>query len=156
MSLIAVASAWTRRRFIRGYSSITSPLTNLLRNKPKALTWTPAAIQAFNMLKQAFTTAPLLVYPDPELPFVVEVDTSTTGVGVVLSQQQEDPPKLHPCAFFSHKLNPAEANYDIGNRELLTVKLVLEEWRHWLEGAKHPSLSLPTIRTLNTSGPRRN
>ncbi|KAK3517438.1 hypothetical protein QTP70_010681 [Hemibagrus guttatus] len=124
------------RRFIRGYSSVTSPLTNLLRNKPKTLVWTPAATHAFQTLKQAFTTAPLLVHPDPELPFIVEVDASTTGVGTVLSQQQGNPWKLHPCAFFSRKLNPAEVNYDIGNRELLAVKLALEEWRHWLEGAK--------------------
>ncbi|KAK3510353.1 hypothetical protein QTP70_004938 [Hemibagrus guttatus] len=135
-------------RFIRGYSSITSPLTNLLRNKPKSLTWTPAAIQAFNTLKQAFTIAPLLVHPDPELPFVVEVDASTTGVGAVLSQQQGNPLKLHPCAFFSCKLNPAEANYDIGNRELLAVKLALEEWRHWLEGVKHPFTVLTDHKNL--------
>ncbi|KAK3545141.1 hypothetical protein QTP70_001467 [Hemibagrus guttatus] len=103
------------RRFIRGYSSVTSPLTNLLRNKPKTLVWTLAALHAFQTLKQAFTTAPLLVHPDPALPFIVEVDASTTGVGAVLSQQQGNPQKLHPCAFFSRKLNPAEVNYDIGN-----------------------------------------
>jgi len=56
----------------------------------------------------------------------------------VLSQQQGNPAKLHPCAFFSRKLSPAERNYDIGNRELLAIKLALEEWRHWLEGAQHP------------------
>ncbi len=49
---------------------------------------------------------------------MVEVDASTTGVGAVLSQQQGNPAKLHPCAFFSRKLSPAEKNYDIGNREL--------------------------------------
>ncbi|XP_035490147.1 uncharacterized protein LOC118310907 [Scophthalmus maximus] len=48
--------------------------------------------------------------------------------------------KLHPCAFFSRRLTPAERNYDIGNRELLAVKLALEEWRHWLEGTKQPFL----------------
>ncbi|KAK3545854.1 hypothetical protein QTP70_016092 [Hemibagrus guttatus] len=136
------------RRFIRGYSSVTSPLTNLLRNKPKTLVWTPAATHAFQTLKQAFTTAPLLVHPDPELPFIVEVDASTTGVGAVLSQQQGNPRKLHPCAFFSRKLNPAEVNYDIGNRELLAVKLALEEWRHWLEGAKHPFTVLTDHKNL--------
>ncbi|KAI3374462.1 hypothetical protein L3Q82_006280 [Scortum barcoo] len=47
--------------------------------------------------------------------------------------------RLHPCAFFSRRLTPAEANYDAwGNRELLAVKLALEEWRHWLEGAAEP------------------
>ncbi|KAK3508037.1 hypothetical protein QTP70_011080 [Hemibagrus guttatus] len=136
------------RRFIRGYSSVTSPLTNLLRNKPKTLVWTPAATHAFQTLKQAFTTAPLLVHPDPELPFIVEVDASTTGVGAVLSQQQGNTRKLHPCAFFSRKLNPAEVNYDIGNRELLAVKLALEEWRHWLEGAKHPFTVLTDHKNL--------
>ncbi|KAK3527972.1 hypothetical protein QTP86_013081 [Hemibagrus guttatus] len=100
------------------------------------------------MLKQAFTTAPLLVHPDPELPFIVEVDASTTGVGAVLSQQQGNPRKLHPCAFFLRKLNPAEVNYDIGNRELLAVKLALEEWRHWLEGAKHPFTVLTDHKNL--------
>ncbi|KAK3544371.1 hypothetical protein QTP86_010148 [Hemibagrus guttatus] len=118
------------RRFIQNYSSIANPLTSLLQNKPKSLAWSPAAEEAFNTLKKAFTTAPLLIHPDPDKPFIVEVDASTTGVGAVLSQQQGNPSRLHPCAFFSRKLNPAERNYDIGNRELLAVKLALEEWRN--------------------------
>ncbi|KAK3521562.1 hypothetical protein QTP70_013088 [Hemibagrus guttatus] len=129
-------------------ASITSPLTSLLRNKPKSLTWNPAATQAFNTLKTEFTTAPLLVHPDPELPFIVEVDDSTTRVGAVLSQQQGNPRTLCPCAFFSRKLSPAEVNYDIGNRELLAIKLALEEWRHWLEGAKHPFVILTDHKNL--------
>jgi len=88
------------RRFIQDYSTISSPLTSLLRNKPKSLTWTPAATNAFHILKEAFTTAPLLVHPNPDKPFVVEVDASTTRVGAVLSQQQGNPSRLHPCAFF--------------------------------------------------------
>lgn len=54
--------------------------------------------------------------------------TSTTGVGEVLYQQQGIPAKLHLCAF-TCKITSAERNYDIGNRELLTIKLALEEWR---------------------------
>lgn len=46
--------------------------------------------------------------------------------------------KLHPCAFFSRRLTPAEKNNDVGNRELLAVVLALQEWQHWLEGAVHP------------------
>ncbi|KAK3535061.1 hypothetical protein QTP70_002592 [Hemibagrus guttatus] len=135
-------------RFIQNYSSIAHPLTSLLRNKPKSLVRSPAAEKAFNLLKRTFTTAPLLVHPDPDKPFIVEVDASTTGVGAVLSQQQGNPSCLHPCAFFSRKLNPAERNYDIGNRELLAVKLALEEWRHWLEGAKHPFTVLTDHKNL--------
>lgn len=136
------------RRFIANYSSITSPLTDLLKGGNKSLSWDISATKAFNHLKEAFTTAPLLVHPNPELPFIVEVDASTTGVGAVLSQQQGKPPKLHPCAFFSKKLSPAEKNYDIGNRELLAIKLALEEWRHWLEGATHPFLVLTDHKNL--------
>jgi len=112
------------------------------------LLWTPEAETAFNSLKTTFTTAPLLHHPDPEKPFVVEVDASTTGVVRILSQYSELSSKPLPCAFFSKKLSPAEANYDIGNRELLAVKLALEEWRHWLEGAKHPFLVLTDHKNL--------
>ncbi|KAL0183498.1 hypothetical protein M9458_019194 [Cirrhinus mrigala] len=126
------------RRFIQNYSSITAPLTSLLRGKPNNINWNPSAHEAFNQLKQIFSTAPLLHYPDPKKPFTVEVDASTTGVGAVLLQAVDESPLLHPCAYYSRKLSPAEQNYDVGNGELLAIKLALEEWRHWLEGATHP------------------
>ncbi len=97
------------RRFIQNYSSVTSPLTNLLKNRPKSLSWTPKADKAMKTLQQAFKSAPLLIHPNSEKPFVVEVDASTSGVGVVLSQQQGTTPKLHPCAFFSKKVIPGGA-----------------------------------------------
>lgn len=50
----------------------------------------------------------------------------------------EQPPQLHPRAYYFRKLSPVLRNYDIGNRELLAIKLVLEEWWHWLEGTQHP------------------
>ncbi|KAK3556239.1 hypothetical protein QTP70_006920 [Hemibagrus guttatus] len=56
------------RRFIQNYSSIANPLTSLLWNKPKSLAWSPAMEEAFNILKKAFTTAPLLIHPDPKNP----------------------------------------------------------------------------------------
>ena len=99
--------------------------------------WTPRADTAFRDLKKQFVSAPILVQPDPSLQFVVEADASDTGVGAVLSQRSPSDHKLHPCAFFSRRLSPPERNYDVGNRELLAVKLALEEWRHWLEGAEH-------------------
>ncbi|XP_048010473.1 uncharacterized protein LOC125244430 [Megalobrama amblycephala] len=57
-------------------------------------------------------------------------NASEVGVCAVLSQRSPSDDKMHPCAFYSHRLSPAERNYDIGNRELLAVKLALEEWRH--------------------------
>uniref|UniRef100_A0AAR2J3M5 Gypsy retrotransposon integrase-like protein 1 n=1 Tax=Pygocentrus nattereri TaxID=42514 RepID=A0AAR2J3M5_PYGNA len=136
------------RRFIRNFSSTAAPLTALLKGSPKKLSWSDSAQGAFDALKLAFSTAPILKHPDPEKPFVVEVDASNTGVGAVLSQRSGIPLKLHPVAFFSRKLSPAERNYGIGDRELLAVKLALEEWRHWLEGAAHPFTVLTDHKNL--------
>ena len=94
------------RRFIRGYSSISAPLTALLKGNAKKLAWNPQAEKAFNLLKSAFASAPVLKHPDPTQPFVVEVDASDVGVGAVLSQRVGSPPKLHPVAFYSHTLTP--------------------------------------------------
>lgn len=89
--------------------------------------WTPQADLAFQRLKDSFTMAPILTLPDTHLQFVVEVDASDLGIGAVLSQRSPKDNKLHPCAFLSRKLSSAERNYDVGNRELLAVKVALEE-----------------------------
>ena len=117
------------RRFIRGYSQVAAPLTALTSTK-SAFVWTPKAETAFLDLKKWFVSVPILIQPDPSLQFVVEADDSDTGVGAILSQCSPSDHKLHPCAFFSRRLSPAERNYDVGNRKLLAVKLALEEWRH--------------------------
>ncbi len=119
------------RRFIQGFSSIADPLTALTRRSSTPFQWTKKANQAFKRLQKLFTSTPILTLPDPELPFIIELDAS--GVGAVLSQRATRDNKLHLCAFFSHGLTAAEKNYDIGNQEFLAVKLALDEWRHWLE-----------------------
>ncbi|KAI3364400.1 hypothetical protein L3Q82_010825 [Scortum barcoo] len=122
-----------------GHSTVAAPLTALTSSKV-TFQWSVAAKEAFDALKTRFTSAPILIMPDPERQFILEVDASDVGVGAVLSQRSLEDQKLHPCAFFSRRLSPAEKNYDIGNQELLAVKLALEEWRHWLEGSKQPFL----------------
>ena len=126
-------------RFIRNYSSIAAPLTRLTSTKVKFV-WGQEAEGAFRNLNRRFMSVPILVHPDPVHPrqFIVEVDASNTGVGAILSQCSAGDAKVHPCAFYSHRLSPAEQNYNIGNKELLAVKLAIEEWRQWLEGAQVP------------------
>lgn len=97
----------------------------------------PDATQAFNHLKARFSSAPIFCHPNPKLPFILKIEASNTGIGAALSQRQVASNKLHPCAF-SRKLNSVERNYDVGNRELLAMTAAMEEWRHWLEGARHP------------------
>lgn len=147
------------RRFVRNFSTVAAPLTALTSTAVKFV-WTTAAEEAFQELKGRFTSAPILIQPDPNRQFIVEVDASEVGVGAVLSQRSAKDNRIHPCAYFSHRLSPAEQNYDVGNRELLAVKLALEEWRQWLEGAPQPFLvwtdhkNLQYISTAKRLNPR--
>ncbi|CAJ0953264.1 unnamed protein product [Ranitomeya imitator] len=125
------------RRFIANFSSVVKPLTDLTKKGADVTNWSSEAVEAFQELKRRFTSAPVLRQPDVSLPFQVEVDASEIGAGAVLSQRNSDGSLMKPCAFFSRKFSPAERNYDVGNRELLALKWAFEEWRHWLEGAKH-------------------
>ncbi|KAI2647575.1 Transposon Tf2-9 polyprotein [Labeo rohita] len=125
------------RRFIRGFSSTAAPLTALTKPSRGDFHLTPEATQAFKSLCHQFTTAPVLIHPEPTKHFVVEVDASDVGVGAVLSQRGPDE-KLHPCSFFSRKFNPTQQRYGVGDRELLAIKWALEEWRHWLQGGSDP------------------
>lgn len=61
-------------------------------------------------------------------------------VGIVLYQRSKKDNKLHPFAFLCWKLSATKRNYDMCNRELLAIKMALEEWCYWLEGAKHLSV----------------
>ncbi|KAI2661181.1 Transposon Tf2-6 polyprotein [Labeo rohita] len=124
-------------RFIQGFSATAAPLTALTKPSRGEFQLTPEAIQAFKKLCLMFTTAPVLIHPNPAKPFVVEVDASDVGVGAVLSQRGPDE-KLHPCSFFLRKFNPTQQRYGVGDRELLAIKWALEEWRHWLQGGSDP------------------
>lgn len=117
---------------------IAAPLTSLLKGKPKKLSWTQPGQMAFETLKGRFTTDPILKHLNPDLPFIIEVDASDKGIGAVLTQIHGNPGKKVSFCFFSRKLTTAERNYDVGNKDLLSIKAALEEWRHWLEGAHHP------------------
>jgi reverse transcriptase-like protein/uncharacterized protein DUF4939/aspartyl protease len=77
------------RRFIRNYSKITAPLTNLTK-KDQPFSWTDEAQQAFDALKTAFTQAPMLLTFDPSKDIVVETDSSDYALGAVLSQPGKD------------------------------------------------------------------
>ena len=146
-------------RFIRGFSQVAAPLSALTStNTP--FSWSPATEEAFLSLKGLFTTAPVLIFPDPGRQFIVEVDASDTGIGAVLSQRAVEDQQVHPVAFLSRRFTLAERKYDVGNRELLAVHAALVEWRHWLEGAQHPVLiwtdqkNLTYIREAKRLGPR--
>lgn len=122
------------RSFIRNYSKVAAPFT-CLTSTFKPFQWPEEVKETFAKLKTMFTYSPILSHPDPSCQFIVEVDASDTEVCAVLSQRDAVEQKLYPYAFFSRWLSPAEASYDVFNRELLAVVLTLQKWRHWLEGS---------------------
>ena len=124
------------RRFIQNFSRIITPITRLLR-KGVPFLWTQEAEEAYQSLKKSFTSAPILSHPDPSQPFLVEVDASQFAVGGILSQRNPKTGVIHPVAYFSKKLLPAEQNYTISERELIAIKMAFLEWRHYLLGARH-------------------
>ena len=144
------------RRFIKGYSEITEPLTNLTK-KDTTLLWTAKTEEAFQQLKKLFQNGSVLRSFDPERPITIETDASDRAIGACLSQPDEQG-KLRPVAFHSRKFTPPELNYDIHDKELLAVVDAFQAWRVYLEGAKHQVmvytdhknlLAFTTTKTLN-------
>jgi len=119
------------RRFIRNYSLISAPLTDLLKgNQARAFELNPSAHKAFLALRQRFQEAPILIHFDPSLPIRIEADASARAIGAVLTQLVDG--RWHPVAFRSRKLTPEETRYDTGDRELLALIDVFRAWRHYL------------------------
>jgi len=125
------------RHFIQDFSTIARPLFDLTRSN-QAWNWGTKEQEAFECLKIAVTTAPILVSPQDLEPFCIEADSSNFASRAVFSQQLPREEKWHLVAFYSKSLSPVEQNYEIHDKEMLAIIHVLEEWRHFLKGAQHP------------------
>ncbi|GJP31953.1 hypothetical protein CLOM_g16451, partial [Closterium sp. NIES-68] len=96
--------------------------------------WEPKHHEAVEQLKQALTSAPVLILPDPERNYVIEADASDQAVGAVLMQDQGN--GLQPIAYLSKKLHGAELNYPIHDKEALAIIIAFKVWRSYLEGRR--------------------
>jgi len=94
-------------------------ITETLKGDKQKFSWGREQNIAFEKLKQRFTTAAILADFDPERETVIETDPSDFAIGAILSQFQDK--RLHPVAFDSRKLNSAERNYEIHEKELLAI-----------------------------------
>ena len=138
------------RKFIKNYGLICKPLTDLLRKD--AFHWDSKAEQAFLELKRAMMSPPVLSLPDFSLPFVVETDASSYGIGAVLMQEG------HPLAFISKTLGPKHKSLSVYDKELLAIVFAVTYWGHYLSSGPfevrtdHKTLSHLMQQKLTTPG----
>ncbi|KAL7849489.1 hypothetical protein SRHO_G00211120 [Serrasalmus rhombeus] len=141
------------RRFVPQFARYAAPLHKLVaalqgaKSRPRLSPldghWSDECEEAFRLLKDKLVTAPVLAYADFAKPFILEVDASHTGLGAVLSQEQEGKPR--PVAYASRGLHPTErnmSNYSSMKLELLGLKwAITEKFREYLLGAKFTVLT---------------
>ena len=121
------------RRFIDGYSNITSVLTKLLQ-KNVEYTWTTECQSAFDEMKEKLTQAPVLAFADYNLQFILTTDACDSGIGGVLSQCFDGVEK--PVLFLSRTLNEHERNYATTHKECLAIVWCIKQCEHYLLGNK--------------------
>ncbi|CAM8944792.1 unnamed protein product [Rhodiola kirilowii] len=121
------------RRFINDFSKKALPLSTLLQ-KEVPFEFTDACKKAFDDLKKALTSTPIIQTPNWELPFEIMCDASDFAVGAVLGQKIEK--KAGVIYYASRTLDPAQRNYSTTEKELLAVVFALEKFRPYLLGAK--------------------
>jgi hypothetical protein len=122
--------------FIQGFSDLAWPLFDLTRNNSN-WHWGELEMSAFEAIRKLVVSAPILLFLNDNRPFRVEVDSFDFATGAVLSQQSPTDNMWHPIAYYSKSLNAVERNYEIHDKEMLAIIRALEDWRHFLEGARH-------------------
>ncbi|KAH9151545.1 hypothetical protein AeRB84_005864 [Aphanomyces euteiches] len=95
------------RRFVRDFSKIAAPLTNLLT--AEQFIWLTACDEALESLKRSLVSPPILAHPDFDLPFSIWVDASHIAVGAVLMQKQQNLNRV--IAYASQSLTKAQQKW---------------------------------------------
>lgn len=113
------------RKFVRHFGILAKSLTELLK-KDQVFVWTSIHQQAFDQLKQALCSAPVLTLPNFSKPFHIETDASGTGIGAVLQQDG------HPIAYISKPLSLRNQGLTVYEKEYLAILLAVDSWRHYL------------------------
>lgn len=111
------------------FAVMVKPLTSLLK-KNVLFVWTSVHQEAFESLKQALTTGPVLASPDFSKPFCIETNACASGVGAVLMQSG------YPLAYISKPLGAKTARLSTYEKEYLAILLAIEQWRSYLQHAE--------------------
>src|ERR1044072_1288 len=120
------------RRFIKDFSKIAKPMTNLLE-KDAPFIFDESCLEAFKVIKDKFVTAPVIMAPDWTLPFEIMCDASDNALGAVLCQKKNK--VLHTIYYASKVLNEAQMNYSTTEKEFLAVVFACEKFRSYIIGS---------------------
>ena len=119
------------RRFVQAYSVIAAPLNDLLK-KDKTFCWTSECQRAFEQLKEALSSPPVLALPSDDGTFVLDTDASESSIGAVLSQIQDGHERV--IAYAGRTLNRNEVNYCVTRKELLAIVHFTRQFKQYLLG----------------------
>ncbi|KAL2631182.1 hypothetical protein R1flu_015868 [Riccia fluitans] len=122
------------RRFIRDFAHIALPLFGLLQTD-QTFEWSEDCQVAFDLLRNALVSSPILAVPDWNKPFHVHANASAFAIGAVLAQPGNGD-RDHPIAYISRKLIPAERNYTATERETLAIVWAASKFDHHLKANK--------------------
>ena len=121
------------RRFIKDFSKIAKPLSNLLVQEAY-FEFDDKCKQAFFFLEEKLVSTPIIVAPDLDLPFKLMCDVSDYAIGAILGQKRES--TFHVIYYANRTLNDAQLNYATIKKELLVIVFVFYEFRPYLIGNK--------------------
>ena len=121
------------RRYVKDFARVAAPLHSVI-TQDKDFEWNDSCSEAFTELKKSLRTAPILIYPDPNLPFILDTDARTIGTGCVLSKVE--PKEEQMVAYCSRSSNKSEKNYCAAGKELLAIIFCLKIFRTYLLGRK--------------------
>ncbi|KAI9177635.1 hypothetical protein LWI28_017592 [Acer negundo] len=116
------------RKFVRGYGVISKPLMELL--KKNNFEWRKTTNTAFETLKKAITTTPVLTVPNFSQPFTLETDACDVGIWAILMQRGR------LLAFISKALPPRKFGLSTYENELLAIVYAIHKWRPYIHGSK--------------------
>ena len=122
------------RRFVQNFSKIATPLNQLLQ-KDKPFHWDDKCQTAFENLKHALITAPMLTYPDMNVPFILSTDASGTAIGYILGQKDSDGKEM-VVAYGGRSLRPDERKYTVSEQECLAVVEGIKAYKEYLSHQK--------------------
>lgn len=121
------------RKFVPNFSERTLVLRNLTKKAaPNKVRWSEECNEAFEDLKEAICTEPVLHSPDFNQPFILQTDASQSGLGAVLIQEKEG--ERRPVVFLSRRLLDRETRYSTVEKECLAVKWAVDSLRYYLLG----------------------